>query len=64
MMHGTPKLFRDKIRGNEFWAKLAKNVSTIVLGQGGASAFNKLTSVVSAGFLGVAVYGALMIGQT
>ena len=63
-MHGTPKLFRDKIRGNEFWAKLAKNVSTIVLGQGGASAFNMLTSFVSAGFLGVAGYGSLMIGQT
>ena len=55
---------RDKIRGNEFWAKLAKNVSTIVLGQGGASAFNMLTSFVSAGFLGVAGYGSLMIGQT
>lgn len=63
-MHFSPKLLRDKIRGNEFWAKLAKNVSTIVLGQGGASAFNMLTSFVSAGFLGVAGYGSLMIGQT
>ena len=64
MMHFSPKLFRDKMRVNEFWAKLAKNVSTIVVGQGGASAFNMLTSFVSAGFLGVAGYGSLMIGQT
>ena len=63
-MHFSPKLFRDKIRVNEFWAKLVKNVSTIVVGQGGASAFNMLTSFVSAGFLGVAGYGSLMIGQT
>ena len=63
-MHFSPKLLRDKIRGNEFWAKLAKNVFTIVVGQGGASAFNMLTSFVSAGFLGVAGYGSLMIGQT
>ena len=30
-MHFSPKLLRDKIRGNEFWAKLAKNVFTICL---------------------------------
>lgn len=63
-MHFSLKLLRDKIRGNEFWAKLAKNVFTIVVGQGGASALNMLTSFVSAGFLGVAGYGSLMIGQT
>lgn len=63
-MHFSFKLLRDKIRGNEFWAKLAKNVFTIVVGQGGASALNMLTSFVSAGFLGVAGYGSLMIGQT
>lgn len=63
-MHFSPKLLRDKIRGNEFWAKLAKNVFTIVVGQGGASGLNMLTSFVSAGFLGVAGYGSLMIGQT
>mgnify|MGYP000876942330 CR=1 FL=1 len=63
-MHFSFKLLLDKIRGNEFWAKLAKNVFTIVVGQGGASALNMLTSFVSAGFLGVAGYGSLMIGQT
>ena len=63
-MHFSPKFLRDKIRGNEFWAKLAKNVFTIVVGQGGASALNMLTSFISAGFLGVAGYGSLMIGQT
>lgn len=63
-MHFSFKLLRDKIRGNEFWAKLAKNVFTIVVVQGGASALNMLTSFVSAGFLGVAGYGSLMIGQT
>ena len=54
----------QRLRGNEFWLKLAKNVSTIVVGQGGASALNMVTAFASAGILGAAGYGSLMIGQT
>lgn len=35
-MGGRLKLLLDRLNGNEFWLKLAKNVSTIVVGQGGA----------------------------
>lgn len=34
-MGGRLKLLLDRLNGNEFWLKLAKNVSTIVVGQGG-----------------------------
>lgn len=54
----------QRLKGNEFWLKLAKNVSTIVVGQGGASALNMVTAFASAGILGAAGYGSLMIGQT
>lgn len=63
-MGGRLKLLLDRLNGNEFWLKLAKNVSTIVVGQGGASALNMVTTFLSAGFLGAAGYGSLMIGQT
>lgn len=53
-----------RLKENEFWLKLAKNVSTIVVGQGGASALNMVTAFASAGTLGAAGYGSLMIGQT
>lgn len=63
-MSGKLNLFVQRLRGNEFWLKLAKNVSTIVVGQGGASALNTITTFASAGTLGAAGYGSLMIGQT
>lgn len=56
-MGGRLKLLLDRLNGNEFWLKLAKNVSTIVVGQGGASALNMVTTFLSAGFLGAAGYG-------
>lgn len=63
-MSGGVKSLLGRLKGNEFWLRLAKNVSAIVVGQGGASALNMVTTFLSAGFLGAAGYGSLMIGQT
>lgn len=63
-MAGKLRLLGQRLKGNAFWYKLVKNISTIVVGQGGASALNMITTFVSAGVLGAAGYGSLMIGQT
>lgn len=64
MMGGKLKSLAQRLKDNEFWSKLVKNVSTIVVGQGGASALNMVTTFASASVLGATGYGSLMIGQT
>lgn len=59
-----PRSLMKRLRADAFWRKLIKNVSTIVVGQGGASVLNMITAFLSAAFLGVAGYGSLMIGLT
>lgn len=54
----------QRVKSNDFWAKLFKNVSTIVVGQGGASLFNMMTTFLVIGMMGAGEYGILVIGQT
>lgn len=63
-MIGYLRLLKTSLQKSKFWSKLIKNISTIAVGQGGASVLNMLTAFVSAVFLGATGYGSLMIGQT
>lgn len=63
-MMGKAKSLVRKLKTDDFWHRLVKNVSTIVVGQGGASALNMITAFLTAACLGVGGYGSLMIGLT
>ena len=50
-----------KISHNEFWNKLVKNVTTVIIGNGGSSVINLIITVIMTRVLGNTTYGLFLI---